>query len=395
MWHWDQGHLAYFQFDNLKAIARFVVSNDFKAASRPALEAATGLSFSAPDTHDPWRNYSRTLKLSLLVSERGDVAEPTPIAGLLANVGAVTTDEYLHFLAQVSSEPSPALKGWNASAPLRFPLLFALKYVLAKTAIGVTDPTPVDEVIGAFRASDFDGSEDQAQFISLIRRSSGFEVLGISTPENLRRQARESVRVLCQISYLFLSSAGVAVTLAPSDAASVFEDLQPVGGPRKQDGNEEIRRLAQLFRHGSIHEFFEFPHTVLSNVTESGFTEGTKVEKTHVTIERNTGLRKAYFDANPTSICDVCETDTAATYPWTDRVMDLHHLLPLASGTRVEGGATTFDDLVPVCPSCHRAVHRFYAVFFRKQGRRDFTSRNEAVNVYGDVKRTFQGIIRA
>lgn len=395
MWHWDQGRLAYFQFDSLSIISRYVINHDFKQAKRSELLAATGLPFQAPSTHSPWRNYSRVMKLGLLVSERNEVAEPTPIAALLAEHGVVTSDEYLHFLAQVSTEPSPALTNWNSVGSLRFPLLFSLKYLLAKAGTNFPDVTPIDEIIGAYRVSGFDGSEDQLKFASLLSKSAAYAMQGASSPDNLRRQARESVRVLCQISYLYLSGAGVSITLAPQDASDIFDDLAPVGGPREADGNAEIRRLAQLFGQGTVHDFFEFPNTVISDVAESGFTEGTKVQKTHVTIERNAGLRKAYFFQHPTTVCDVCDMDTHATYPWADRVMDLHHLLPLASGTRVETSGTTFADLVPICPSCHRAVHRFYGDFFRNVGRRDFTSRDEAVRVYVDVKRTFQGIIRA
>lgn len=395
MWHWDQGHTAYFQLDNLRLIARYVINHDFRQATQASLLAATGLPFPAPGSHSSWRQYSRALKQGLLISERGALAEPTPISVLLAQPGAVTSDEYFHFLAQVSSEPNPALSGWNSSCALRFPLLFSLKYLLAKTATGRAEKTPINEIIGAYKVSGFDGSEDQLQFVTLLNASATYADKGASVAETSRRQARESIRVLCQISYLFVSQQNIIVTLAKQDAVDIFDDLAPVGGPREADGDAEIRRLSQLFGQGTIHDFFEFPNTVISNVAESGFLEGTKVQKTHVTIERNAGLRTAYFNRYPTTVCDVCTLDTRATYPWTDRVMDLHHLLPLASGARVEKSGTTFEDLVPVCPSCHRAVHRFYGDFFKKHKQRDFTSRDEALTIYRDVKRTFQGLIRA
>lgn len=76
------------------------------------------------------------------------------------------------------------------------------------------------------------------------------------------------------------------------------------------------------------------------------------------------------------------------------RVMDLHHLLPLSSGTRVEAEGTTLDDLVPVCPSCHRAVHRFYDGWLIGNGREDFTNGNEAHEVYRVMKTEFPGLIQ-
>ena len=173
MWRWDQGHLDYFQFDAIRQIAVYVAAHDFKQAQRAALLTATGLSFSAPATHSPWRNYSRALKVCLLVSEVGQQAQATPVAQILSQPGA------------------------------------------------------------------------------------------------------------------------------------------------------------------------------------------------------------------------------AQSYPWTERVMDLHHLLPLSSGTRVESTGTTFDDLVPVCPSCHRAVHRFYDRWLSSNDRKDFKSAHEALGVYNSMKQTFPGLIHA
>lgn len=158
---------------------------------------------------------------------------------------------------------------------------------------------------------------------------------------------------------------------------------------------EGIRRLSTLFADGTTSDFFDYPNTIVTDVVESGFREGTKIKKTHVTIERNAGLRKEFFAVHPTAICDVCLLDTAKTYPWTERVMDIHHLLPLSSGTRVEASGTTFADLRPVCPSCHRAIHRYYDGWLIQNNRKDFKDGREALGVYQAVKNNFPGIIHA
>jgi len=395
MWHWDQGHLAYFQFDALRSISQFLLVHDLRHTDRSTISAATGLSFAAPVTHTPWRQYSRVFKSCLLLSEHNNAAHPTAIAQILAQPGFITCDEYLHFLVEASTEPSTALDSWSPDANFRYPLLFSLKYLLVKAAVEANPSASLDEIIGAYRHSGFRGDESETAFLGLIGSSVLFAPLGKSAPEALRRQARESLRVLCQISYLHLERANVFINLDKLDAIEVFADLNPIGGPRANDRDAEIRRLANLFAAGSTHDFFSFTNTVVNEVVESGFQEGTKVEKTHVTIERNAGLRRAFFAANPSTVCDVCTIDTHRSYPWADRVMDLHHLLPLCSGTRVEGGGTTFSDLVPLCPSCHRAVHRYYGVWFRQQGARDFSSREEAVGVYGQLKKQFPGLIHA
>lgn len=393
MWHWDQGHLSYFQFDALRQIAAFVEAYDFKQADRATLFAETGLTFSAPDTHSAWRNYSRVLKLMLLVSEVGPTAQPTPVASIIALPGAVTCDEYLHFLACAFTEPAPALADWRRDAEFRYPLLFALKYLLAKTAITASPVASLDEIIGAYRMSGFDGGEEEEQFIAIVGSSANYEASGRSAQADLRRQARESLKVIAQISYLTVRSNQVIVSLNPVDAQEIFADLAPVSGPRATDRDAEIRRLAALFRGGSTSIAFEYPNTIIEDVVESGFREGSKVKRTHVRIERNTGLRKEFFNANPTAICDVCALHTQRTYPWTERILDVHHLLPLCSGTRVEGSNTTFGDLVPVCPSCHRAVHRFYDRWLESNNRKDFMNSNEAKTVYENMKTQFPGLI--
>ena len=392
-WNWDQGRLAYFQFDALRKIAKFVTVRDFMRADKQSLFSETGLSFQAPSTHSPWRNYSRVLKLCLLVSVVNGRAEATPVARILSQPGVVTCDEYLHFLVCASSSPSPALQGWLYNATFRYPLLFSLKYLLTKAAIEVDPRASLNEIMGAYRISGFTGDEDDNGFIAVLRSKENYESASRSAPGNLRRQAAESLRVIAQISYLHIRDSVMNVSLDQADAREIFADLAPVGGSRARNREAEIRRLAELFGDGSTSIVFDYPHTIISDVVESGFQEGNKVKKTHITIERNASLRSEFFRMRPTAICDVCALDTAKTYPWTKRVLDLHHLLALSSGTRVEAHGTTFDDLVPVCPNCHRAVHRFYDQWLDQNDRNDFLNSQESRSAYEDMKAQFPGFV--
>ncbi|MGZ3758087.1 MAG: HNH endonuclease [Mucilaginibacter sp.] len=391
MWHWDQGRLEYFQFDALRQIASYVVNNDFKSADRNILSATTGLPF-APVNYTPWRNYSRVLKLMLLVSEEAGIAKATPVAFLLSNAGAVTCDEYLHFLLCAFTEPSPALTDWQPNAFFRYPLLFAIKYLLAKTGITNTSEASLDEILGAYIESKFIGGEGQEQFIAVVNSAKNYEAIGRGVTNELRRQAKESLKVVSQISYLNVHSDKIIVSLNPTDAQAIFDDLAPITGRRSNDRNAEIRRLASLFKGGSTLEF-DYPNTIIETVVESGFREGNKIKKTHITIERNSGLRRQYFEVNPTPICDICLLNTKKSYPWVERILDIHHLLPLCSGTRVQGQNTMLSDLVPVCPNCHRAVHRFYDTWLDRNNRKDFVSGLEAKNVYQEIKTQFTGLI--
>jgi hypothetical protein len=395
MWHWDQGHLAYFQFDALRQISVFVMTRDLKISQRAELTAATGLPFAAPSTHSPWRQYSRALKLALLISEVDTRAVPTPVAEILSKPGLVTCDEYLHFLARAYTEPSPALENWQPNTASRYPLLFTLKYLLAKKVIRHEAVSSLYEIIGAYRETGFVGDEADAAFIGAVGASINYEVAGRDVPGTLRRQAKESLRVLSQISYLHLENGNLIVSLDPVDAHTIFDDLHPILGPKAADRESEIRRLADLFRDGSNEDFFDYPNTVVNDIVQSGFQEGSKVKKTHITIERNQELRRAFFEIYPSPLCDVCALDTAATYPWTTRVLDLHHLLPLSSGTRVEQSGTTFNDLVAICPSCHRAVHRFYDNWLTENELEDFPDEHLARQVYRTMKTNFGGAIHA
>ena len=234
MWRWDQGHLPFFQFDALRQIAGFVVAHDFKSATRSGILAATGIDFAAPSSHSPWRNYSRTLKLALLVAESGGVALATPVAAALATSGAVTCDEYLHFIACSFTNPSPALSGYSAKGPFRYPLLFSLKYMLLKAALG-SPQTSMEELFGAFSSTTLDGSEDDSKFAPVVGNATKHQAVGkkyASTHEV--RQERESLRVIAQLSYLQFDRQTMRVSLAKSDARSLFKSLTPIGAGLRQ-----------------------------------------------------------------------------------------------------------------------------------------------------------------
>jgi hypothetical protein len=399
MWRWDQGRLAYFQFDALRQLSVFAMNHDFRAAERSQLESETDLPFAA-GPNDPWRNYSRVLKLCLLVSQIGEVAYPTHVAQLLATPGLVTCDEYLHFLVRAFTDPSPALEGWKPRAHFRYPLLFSLRYILAKRAVLHEPVTTLMEIFGAYKQTGFIGDEPESAFVGAVGQHEEFAASGMNIAENCR-QARESLKVISQIAYLdFQGShhseqAHIVLSLDAPDALLIFRGLHPVTGPRAADREAELRRLAEQFSLEADEGFTSYLDTAANDVLQSGFVEGNKVKKTHLVIERNNSIRQAYFATYPSPLCDVCSLNTSATYPWAKRVLDLHHLLPLSSGIQVKERSTTFDDLVPVCPSCHRAIHRFYDSWLSRKGMKDFPNELQAKAVYQDLKTEFHGAIHA
>ncbi len=383
MWNWDQGRLDYFQFDELRKIAKFAIKNDLRRTDRASLAKAVGLPFKPDDPrYKPWRNYGRTFQLAMIaMPDNGDGCHVTDLGKLLADDGRITTDEYFHFFAEATTDPSPALKSWDHRADLRYPLLFALRYLLARASQG-HNTTRISQILGAYETSGFRGDEDQTAYLGII--------LGKYVIAAKKRQASESIKVLAQISYLSATRDHVTVSLAREDATNLFNELSPVGGRRRAIGAREVERIAALFPSATAELDLDYPATAVSDTEEAGFSEGGRVKRTHLTIERNGKIRAAFFEANPQADCDFCGMDTNKSYPWTPRVLEVHHLLPLCSGARTSKAGTILDDLVANCPTCHRAVHRFYSGWLKKKSQRDFSDASQAREVYRAAKAKYE-----
>ena len=69
-------------------------------------------------------------------------------------------------------------------------------------------------------------------------------------------------------------------------------------------------------------------------------------------------------------------------YPWTDFLLDIHHISPLSSTVAISSHGTSIADIVGLCPSCHRAVHVYYKMWLKANNQTDFVSKAEAHDVY-------------
>ena len=123
------------------------------------------------------------------------------------------------------------------------------------------------------------------------------------------------------------------------------------------------------------------------NIPDIEFAEGKKVRVQHLRIERSALLRKFYIVTHPEPICAACEMHIQQKYPWVDYMLDLHHLLPLASVVRISNEGTSLDDMVGLCPSCHRAIHAYYRKWLKSNNLDDFRSKQEAMSVYLEAVR--------
>ena len=120
--------------------------------------------------------------------------------------------------------------------------------------------------------------------------------------------------------------------------------------------------------------------------TDDIFVEGKRTRVTHIKIERSPLLRRLFFEKNPETICDMCVCNTRERYPWTDNLLEVHHILPLSSTLLITGEGTSLNDVVGLCPNCHKSVHTFYKNWLNEYRLEDFRSRDEAKEIYVRAK---------
>jgi predicted HNH restriction endonuclease len=84
--------------------------------------------------------------------------------------------------------------------------------------------------------------------------------------------------------------------------------------------------------------------------------EGRKFLYTHVATERNAKNREFVLRLRGKKFtCDGCGVDLAEEYSAQHgRVVEVHHVRPLARGPQQAKGTADFNVL---CPTCHRVVH--------------------------------------
>lgn len=160
----------------------------------------------------------------------------------------------------------------------------------------------------------------------------------------------------------------------------------PLIRPRDQDPDVEIFRLGSV----GVQEIIAVASVARENQDDLVFTEGRRTRVTHLRVERSPKLRRLFFASlNTPFLCDMCDCDMNLRYPWSDNLLEIHHLLPLASvirTIRTTQQGTSFNDLVPLCPNCHKGVHAFYRLWLRQQAQEDFLSEREAKEVYREAK---------
>lgn len=383
-WRFDQGRLIYFQIDEIRKIAAALYELDGvkkpsggdKDIVRKVLARHSSLPF-APDEYTVWRNYGRVFEVMLLATSSNSHIIATGLCKwIVENPDSFDSDEYLAYFCQNFYYSSPIFEDYNHKDTRVYPGLAIIKFLISERLIKGKDNVTIEEICNYLIPNNVTGIEDINFYGNLKPGKYNDEP----------RQLRELVRFLSQFSFLKWDNPRLYIeVLDKSELLAIEKILTPRITQSYEDRSKAILEMGSGMgaEATSIVPLTLIPH----DQDDVEFIEGAKVRVTHVRAERSRRLRDFYFKkiADP-HICRMCELDTAHKYPWSTHVIELHHLLPLSSPIRVENNITSLNDLVGLCPSCHRATHKFYSGWFSKNKQKDFLSYEQALDVYAEAK---------
>jgi hypothetical protein len=388
-WRWDQGRLDYFQFDEIRRISLGLMSfngSKLPKAGEPdtlrhALRAHTSLPF-APSTYTVWRNYKRVFGCQMLADEVGGVLVCTELCKRVAK-GTVTADEYFWHVATNFSYPSPVFSEYESKGKSVFPMCALLKLLIVDFVEHDKPAISLDEVVARVKGYGLDGDESWAHY-------AGLKTTATSASGDESRQIRELMRFISQISFLKWKNPYLILDVASKETArELFRSLTPQKHIKLPDPAKELLNIGGVPALAAPLIVAAAPGI---DPVDQEFIEGKKVRVTHLRSERSSKLRELFFGkTSDPHRCDMCEMATLKDYPWVNRLIELHHLLPLSSPIKVEASTTSLKDVVGVCPSCHRATHRYYSAWLKKNGADDFSDRSQAIYVYGLAKDAYAG----
>lgn len=350
---------------------------------RPVLTAMTGLAF-APGHYKVWRNYARVFKVLGLASSIGDRLATTQLCGRLLMKGQdfLPYDDFLHHVVRTFCCPSPAFDNYDPKAEQIFPFCAILKLLLQKPGSPQEVFTDMQEVTRKLIANGVTGREPITRYGQLAAKD-------VSIPESQFRQVREMIIFLSQLSYLSWMDGKLYMDKSALSDLSLT-DMEALATPivreRLDDPDMEIQALSHVMDSPAPAAYFREP----AAIEDSLFAEGKRIRVSHLRTERNRKVVAHYFsNCSNQYLCDLCQTEVKARYPWVSNLIEVHHVLPLASPLQVALEGTSIADLVGLCPNCHRATHAYYRFYLADRAQEDFSSREEAHEVYAQARAAF------
>lgn len=310
---------------------------------------------------------------SLLARQDGEKLRVSDLCHWLASDTEASSNDYFFFVTNHFRLPFPAFNNYNETAKRVYPYCAILKFLLARRHTGTRPSISLDEALQYVVANDCTGLEPLSYYAKLRARPTPFTDIE-------RRQVRELLLFISQLSFLEVFE-GQLVLDVESEAQSqaILSALSP------WQRAPEIDRTAEFFALSATSGIplqLSLPQSTATAVDYPLVQEGERCQRMHYSIERSPIVRTFYPKAHPEPICQACHNDMSEHYPWTDYLLDIHHLLPLSSPLRITLRGTSLTDVVGLCPTCHRAIHMFYRQWLHDQGHRDFATNEEARHVY-------------
>lgn len=385
-WRWDQGRLLYFQYDVLRGISGVLLSHeginiDARGVDplRQPLMAGVGYPF-APADYRVWRNYARVFECALLATRVDHKLVCTQLSQKVAAERDFTVDDYLAHVVPRFYYPSPVFEDYTPNARQIFPFCAILKLLLSNALLGKPSVS-LGEIESRLIGNACTGTERVGVYKDFPTTNY------VARPASEGRQVREMLVFLSQFTFLKWKSSNLFLDIANINQSFIGELERlatPVISTRERDASMEILALGRI-PGGTPPKIPRVEGRISDQDAE--FIEGRKVRVVHLQSERSRKLREFFFRAkNSPYICDMCALSVSHQYPWTDNILELHHLLPLSSPLRIEQGTTSLRDLVGICPTCHRATHIFYRQWLDTASIEDFRSYQEAHQVYEMAK---------
>lgn len=387
-WRWDQGRLDYFRFGNIKKIASVLVRLDGIELSpaaggdplRDFLMSETELPYSAPENYKVWRNYKRVFESTFLATAIDGRLAVSDFCRRLATEDGIDADEYLSLLFPRFKLPFFGFQNYSVAQEVVFPFCVILKFLISRRKYGGAAAATLDTIFSLLVGNEMTGLEPLENYRNL-------EPVSVNATSDSMRQVREMLIFMSQISILKWSNGVLELdaTLTELVEENEFSYLTtPVSTTPKATAEEEFFAVTSL-DNSVIHT-----HTLQARETvlDDSFVEGKRTRVTHLKIERSPILRKMFLKRYNSAICNMCVADLQKRYPWTGNLLEVHHVLPLSSSLTVDADGTSLDDVVGLCPNCHRGVHSYYKHWLNSSGLTDFRSKDEAKKVYSEAKST-------
>jgi hypothetical protein len=154
--------------------------------------------------------------------------------------------------------------------------------------------------------------------------------------------------------------------------------LTPIETPPCTQRTDEFLFMTKLSNNIVVPAF----EIIATDILDVEFIEGRRKRVEHLKVERSPLLRRYFIERNKQPICSACKLNMGIRYPWTDYMLDIHHLLPLSSSIAITAQGTSLSDIVGLCPSCHRAIHSYYRQWLHANHQDDFSSKIEAKDVF-------------